>query len=252
MAKTIIGKEIMVFGRLNSTNQKARELIREQNLDEGTIIMAKDQFAGKGYASNHWESQAGMNITVSYILKPAFLPPHQQFWLTKILSLAVLDVVKLNIPSNYITTIKWPNDIYVDNNKIAGILVENSIMGDKIIDSICGIGLNVNQERFFSNAPNPVSIKQITGIQTELQDVINKISNQLTFWYEKLNQKQFDLIGEAYQNSLFRLNKSSFFISQGITFHGRIKGTDTYGRLQIETEENSIRDFDFKEVSFVL
>jgi BirA family transcriptional regulator, biotin operon repressor / biotin---[acetyl-CoA-carboxylase] ligase len=251
MPKKPVGKEIIVFDRLSSTNQKARELLREQDLAEGTIIMAKDQFAGKGFASNSWESQPEKNITISCILHPTFLPPHQQFWLTKILSLTVADVVKKRVPPEHSTMIKWPNDIYVDDKKIAGILAENSILGDKIKESICGIGLNVNQEIFYSRAPNPVSIKQITKSDTNLQDLLIEISDRLTYWYDKLQQQEFDFIGDAYLNSLYRFKKLSSFESNGINFHGRIIGTNAYGRLQIETDNGTIREFDFKEVSFV-
>jgi BirA family transcriptional regulator, biotin operon repressor / biotin---[acetyl-CoA-carboxylase] ligase len=252
MSKTIIGKEILIFDRLNSTNQKARELMREKTLAEGTIIMAVEQFAGKGYASNSWESSPGENLTVSYILKPEFLPPHHQFWLTKILSLSILDVVKHHAPSTCDAKVKWPNDIYVDDKKIAGILAENSIMGDTIKDSICGIGLNVNQIKFISGAPNPVSLQQLTGIVYDLQAILSEISMRLTYWYEELMKQQFTLIGETYQKSLYRMGMLSHFESNGTTFQGSITGTDPYGRLQIKKESGTTLEFDFKEVSFVL
>lgn len=247
-----IGKKILSFERLDSTNSKARELIREQYLPEGTIIKAHAQEAGRGYSSNSWESAPGKNITASWILRPEFLEPQLQFRLTQILSLALKETVAGLLPPNHSITIKWPNDIYVGNQKIAGILVENTIMGAKIKEAICGIGLNVNQVQFLSDAPNPVSLKILTHKDYDINELIVVVSEKINYWYSCLQTQQFKKIDTAYHASLFRLKQICAFESEGKFFKGTIAGTDPYGRLQIKTSDGKTEIFDFKEVKFIL
>jgi BirA family transcriptional regulator, biotin operon repressor / biotin---[acetyl-CoA-carboxylase] ligase len=241
---------LLIFPCLASTNTHTRELLQNASLEEGTIVWAREQTAGRGFGSNKWESEAGKNITLSVLLKPHFLAPHDQFWLTKVLSLALRDLVKDLIGTAGATTIKWPNDIYVDHRKIAGILVENSIMGDQIRESICGIGFNVNQEIFCSDAPNPVSLAMITQKQYDLNEIVMLISKNLNHWYRRLQESSWELINLAYHNSLYRINTPAGFVHDNQPFTGTIRGTDSFGHLQIELTDGQIRNFDFKEVSF--
>lgn len=252
MAYFTLGSTILEYTRLSSTNKKVRDLNQQQVLEEGTIVTAFEQYAGKGYGSNSWESAAGENLTVSYLLRPGFLPPHQQFWLTRTVSLALRDTVKNYVLPNHRVTIKWPNDIYVDDKKIAGILIENNIMGETIRECICGIGLNINQRRFESDAPNPVSLHQLTGEHYNIYDLLNELSRYLNHWYEMLFTGKFTHIEEQYRQSLYRLDTESTFQQDEIKFKGYLKGTDQYGRLLIETQEGTLNAFDFKEVKFII
>jgi BirA family transcriptional regulator, biotin operon repressor / biotin---[acetyl-CoA-carboxylase] ligase len=252
MAYFTIGNKILEYTRLSSTNKKVRDLNQQQVLEEGTIVAAFEQYAGKGYGSNSWESAAGENLTVSYLLRPGFLPPHQQFWLTRIVSLALRDTVSNYVLPHHKVSIKWPNDIYVDDKKIAGILIENNILGETIRESICGIGLNINQRLFESDAPNPVSLHQLTGEHYNIYEILSDLSRNINHWYEQLFFGKFAHIEDQYRMSLYRLDTESAFQHENTKFTGFLKGTDQYGRLLIETREGTINAFDFKEISFII
>lgn len=246
-----IGNQIIEYRSIDSTNTRARELLHKGEISEGAVVVAYEQYAGKGYAKNSWESNPGENLTVSFILQPTFVAPQYQFWLTRILSLALRDTVGFYLNDQHAVTIKWPNDIYVAQKKIAGILVENSIMGDKIKDSICGIGLNVNQMVFLSDAPNPVSLKQISGVEYDIKEVLTRIAFYITHWYTLLKNEEWSLIEKQYLQSLYLLHTWSTFRAGDKLLQGTIQGTDQYGRLQIKTVDGSLAMFDFKEIAFV-
>lgn len=246
------GKNIIRFERLDSTNKKARELQKEKDLPEGSIIICHEQYAGRGYAASNWESEAGMNITATWVLKPIFLKADKQFAITKAVSVAVNETVKNLYNGNLPVTIKWPNDIYVDDKKIAGILVENNIMGNDIKDCFAGIGLNVNQVIFSSDAPNPVSLKLLTGKGVDTDICLNVLAENLQKYYHQVREYGPDTLNAKYRNSLYRLGKLSEFISNGRNFQGTIMGTDYYGRLEVRLKTGEIKLFDFKEISFII
>ncbi|TVQ88347.1 MAG: biotin--[acetyl-CoA-carboxylase] ligase [Bacteroidetes bacterium] len=244
--------KILRFEHLESTNSKARELLKNSELDEGSIIICNDQSAGRGYGTNAWESAPEKNLTATWILKPSFLTADRQFWLTKVLSLAVRDTVIHFHKGNLPVTIKWPNDVYVGNSKISGILVENNIFGNNIQVTVAGVGLNVNQEEFYSDIPNPVSLKQLIGKDTDLEHCLEILNDRIFYYYNLLRTSQSERLDFEYTNSLYLLNKPSLFKDETKQFEGIIRGTDDYGRLQIETTSGEIRNYDFKEVSFIL
>ncbi|MBW6478450.1 MAG: biotin--[acetyl-CoA-carboxylase] ligase [Bacteroidales bacterium] len=246
------GKNIIRFERLDSTNKKARELQKDKDLPEGSIVICHEQYAGRGYGTNEWESAAGMNITATWILKPFFLKADEQFAITKAVSLAVSETVKYFYKGELPVTIKWPNDIYVKNQKIAGILVENNIMGNDIRDCFAGIGLNINQEVFYSDAPNPVSLKVLTGSNFDTNTCINLLSENLQKYYYQLRESGPDALNDKYKNSLYRLGELSEFVSMGTNLQGTIVGTDSYGRLEVKLKTGEKKVFDFKEISFVI
>ena len=130
----------------------------------GTVVYADCQTAGRGQRGNSWESADFKNITMSMLLRPANVKPSCQFWLSEAVALAVVHTLDRYIDNG--VSIKWPNDIYWNDRKICGILVEHSLSGGKIDHTIAGIGLNINQEKFLSDAPNPVSLRQIIGCDT--------------------------------------------------------------------------------------
>lgn len=252
MSISTTGFNILEFNRVDSTNIRAKELIRAGYIPEGTIIFAKEQFAGRGYDTNRWESEPGSNITMSCILRPTFLAPQKQFFLTKIISLALYKTVSSILPQRSKVSIKWPNDVYYEAKKIAGILVENNIMANAIRESVCGIGLNVNQRKFISDAPNPVSLRQLTGKTYNLSDILAMLLENIDYWYRHLQMEEFEKISESYHEALFRLGVAARYESMDQQFTGIITGTDPYGRLQIVTTSGEERLFDFKEVRFIL
>ena len=145
----------------HSTNSYLRELImREKEQPEGTVVITDYQTAGRGQKGNSWESERGKNLTFSILLHPNHIPPGKQFILSQLISIAIVGVLK-KYDRHF--TIKWPNDIYWKEKKIAGMLIEVDLTGSSLSNAIIGIGININQRHFKSDAPNPVSLTQITG-----------------------------------------------------------------------------------------
>ena len=149
----IICSNLLFFENLPSTNTHTAYLLKKKNLPEGTIVYTNYQSAGRGQTGNSWDSEDSKNLLIRIILFPSFVNPADQFYISMTISLGICDFLRRYIP---VCSIKLPNDIYVNNDKIAGILLESSIIDDQIEYTIAGIGLNINQERFLSTVPNPV------------------------------------------------------------------------------------------------
>ncbi len=241
---------VTVIDRVDSTNAFVRRMIDESKAGEGTVIMAREQYAGRGQGENTWHSQAGMNLTFSLVLEPVFLPPHKQFILNKAIALAVMNSVKQSLSSETITSIKWPNDIYAGIRKIAGILIEHTIMGNSLKHSIIGIGVNLNQQEFPTNLPNPVSLKQLTGLDHENEKFLESTCQNLDLEYSRLIRGEFNSINNDYNSSLFGYGSDLEFTSGSSLFTGRIKSVDDLGRLLIMTQDGKIRIFNHGEISF--
>jgi len=234
---------------IESTNSYANSLLKKETLDEGTIIVTDEQIAGKGLGKNFWESEPGKNLTFSIILYPDFLHVERQFVLSKAISLGLYHYTKSK--TNDIK-IKWPNDIYYKNQKLAGVLIENSIKGTTLNSSIVGIGLNCNQTIFLSNAPNPVSLKQITGSESNLENELIEVKNYIEKYYIKLKSGKTDEIHGEYLECLYRYNEWHLYKKDNVTYKAKITGINEYGHLILTNEDGKENEFDLKEVSFVL
>ncbi len=244
-----IGKRVIKLNEVDSTNNYAIALCNENSCDEGTIVVAKSQLQGRGQRGNSWESLSGLNLLCSVILFPEFLPVSHQFLISKVVALAISDVVADFDIDN--CTVKWPNDVYVGDMKIAGILIENSIMGNAFRYSVAGIGLNVNQTSFSEKIPNPVSLTELFGAEIELNTVLNKIILAIDKWYNHLTQANVEFIDATYLSRLYNFEKLYLFNDKNGRFSGRIKGVDEIGRLLISDTEKHLRTYHFKEVEFV-
>jgi BirA family biotin operon repressor/biotin-[acetyl-CoA-carboxylase] ligase len=245
----IIGSNLIFIENLPSTNSYAGKLLRNQTPTEGTIIYTNYQSAGRGHLGNRWESEDGKNLLISIILSPSMISPSDQFIISMAISLGICDFLNRYIP---FCSIKWPNDIYVNNDKIAGILIENSILGYQIEYSIAGIGLNINQEKFLSDAPNPVSLKLITGISLDLITCLNQLASDLDKRYKQIISESYDLIRNDYLSRLYRLNEWFNFKDSGGIYSGRILSVSDIGRLQIERKSGLRSEYSFKEIEFIL
>ena len=151
----------------DSTNRWLKE-----NGEGNMVVVADYQTAGKGCGTNSWESERGKNLTFSMLIHPENIPASRQFRITEIISVAICEVLEQYIGD---VSIKWPNDIYWRNGKLGGILIENALTGNQIRDCIIGVGLNVNQRRFLSGAPNPVSLWQISEHETDCAQLLDEI-----------------------------------------------------------------------------
>ncbi len=264
----MIGSNIIELDRVDSTNIYAEKLITEGQAKEGTIVWAHEQFQGKGQNDNKWESEPGKNLTLSIILNPRFLPPDRQFLLNKVISLGVLDFV-INCLSSHIyhptshiphptshiphpiSRIKWPNDIYIGTKKLGGILITHRIMGASLDTSIAGIGLNVNQLLFPDSLPNPVSLKQLSGQETDLRFALKGLCACIGKRYHSLVAGEVDAIETGYQMALLGFGEWREFMAGETRFEGRIKGVDDLGRLLVETRSQGVKVFNHKEIGVV-
>jgi len=245
----IIGSKIIFLENLPSTNTYAGKLLRKGNTQEGTIIHTNYQSDGRGQMGNGWESEDGKNLLMSIILNPSTINPADQFIISMAVSLGICDFLNRYING---LSIKWPNDIYVKNDKIAGILIENTILGEKLEYSVAGIGLNINQEKFLSNAPNPVSLKLITGSEYDLGACISQLSADLDKRYKQVISEEFAQMKMDYTGKLFRLNSWYNFRDQEAVFIGRIISVADNGRLKVEKKSGSVKEYYFKEVEYIL
>lgn len=232
-----------------STNSYLNSLCEREDVPDFTIVQADYQTAGRGQRGNSWESEPRQNLTFSYVLHPTFITAQQQFLLSEIAALAVKDCLEEFVED---ISIKWPNDIYWKDKKICGMLIENNLTGTCIHQSIAGVGINVNQESFHSPAPNPVSLRQITGKVVDPFFVLSRFMNHLRDNYELLRAGDDKTIHERYMQSLFRREGQSWFKDRNGLFKASIEHVEPSGKLWVKDEEGKERSYLFKEIEYIL
>ena len=212
---------------------------------EGTMVVATDyQTAGKGCGSNAWESERGKNLTFSMLIHPDGIAAREQFHITEVVSVALCRTLQPYIYNK--VEIKWPNDIYVGDRKLCGILIENRLQGNVIVDCIIGIGLNVNQRVFLSDAPNPVSMYQLTGQELDRDELLKAfIENLDQEWQNKTN-------GSEYRELLYRKGKDGLYEDKTGRFVAKLTDVLPDGRLLLVDEEGKEHAYAFKEVRFII
>ena len=245
----IIGSKYLFFKNLPSTNSHAASLIKENEVPEGAVITTNYQSAGRGHGGNKWESEDGKNLLISIVLFPSMINPEDQFLLSMAVSLGICDFLERYTSG---ISIKWPNDIYVNNDKIAGILIESSIMGGSIENTIAGIGININQTKFLSNAPNPVSLANLTGKQYDLTVCLNQLTSDLDKRYRYLIDEGSDQIRRDYLDRLYRHNQWCKYQDINGVFTGCLLNVTGTGRLNVEKEDGNVNEYGFKEIDFIL
>ena len=231
-----VGHRVKVLDKVNSTNVYIRELLEKAPLDEGLIVWALEQYAGKGQRGSSWLSQPGVNLTFSVLLRPHFLAIKDQFWFTKALALSVAEFVSSSLGEGPEVRIKWPNDVYVNDRKIAGILIENILEKSLIKYSIAGIGININQETFDPSLPNATSLKLLSGKEFDLNACLENICVSIEKFYLQLRSADYKKIDEAYHKLLYRKDIWSKFSMNGEPTEGMIKGVSAAGHLLINTK----------------
>ena len=244
----IIGSEILRFVKLTSTNSHAAMLIRNGEPEEGTVIQASYQTSGKGQAGDTWESEEGKNLLFSIILYPCSVMAEEQFFLSIAVSLGICDFLDSRITGS---KIKWPNDIYIGNDKIAGILIENSLIGENIESSIAGIGLNLNQVSFPDHIFKPVSLKMITGVNYDPDSCLSDLLNAVDIRYKELLYGDRQKLRNEYTTRLYRLNEFHIYSKKGKKFKARIMGITGSGLLIVQKDDNCVGEYSFKEIDYV-
>ena len=242
----LIGQNVVYFETIDSTNTVAKQ----NDYKDGTVIIAESQTAGKGRLGRVWESEYNTGIYMSIVLMPN-IPPERIPMLTLVAGISVCNVLTKMCSVDF--KIKWPNDIYFNDKKIAGILIKNEIKGMMLGTSIIGIGLNVNQESFDENLPNPISMKMITGENYDLESLLNDICNELRVMsYEQYrNAYNSQLTANIYIKYLYRYKQWSSYEHEGSVKEMMIIGYDQFGRLVLKEKNDREVVCDLKEIVFV-
>ncbi|HQO49567.1 MAG TPA: biotin--[acetyl-CoA-carboxylase] ligase [Bacteroidales bacterium] len=233
----------------DSTNKVVHEMYMNNAVRKPVCVTAAFQTAGKGLEQNMWFSSDGKNLLLSLGFKPDFLRPEEQFELTKIVSLALLETVGQFLENEKLF-IKWPNDIYCRDQKIAGILISNLIQGREIELTIVGIGLNINEQNFPQSIPNPVSMIQLLGEVVKVEDVLDVF---LVVFASKINEFRFsrEKIHEDYLTNLLYYNEKRNYLVSKDQISGTITGVNAYGHLRLKTDDGDVMEFDLKEIVFI-
>ena len=230
----------------DSTNELAKEILKSKTHSLPFSVQANLQTKGKGQFSKTWESKAKKNLLLSLVVEAPRIEIDKQFEISKAVAVAIRNMIKDITDAK--VCIKWPNDIYVGDEKIAGVLIENTIIGRKLDTCIIGIGLNVNQIRFSDNLPNPTSLALITNKTFSLENIKDEIINAIIY-----NLKYLKDIDKNYTKFLYRKGELGKFISdKNLEFLGVITGVDITGKLCVRTENNVVKTFSNNEIKFVL
>ncbi len=247
--------KITHFKNIESTNSYLQNLLDNGEDVADNIVVTDFQTSGKGQGKNVWHSEEGKNLLFSITLDMSFLKAEDQFLLTQMVSVAVIDVLKKYLPEENLF-IKWPNDIYFNDKKIAGVLIKNEIKGMMMGTSIIGIGLNVNQTDFDESLPNPISMKIIMGKDYDLEKILLEVTESLSHQVTKCqSQRQCHRqspIANSYINHLYRYKQWAFYEHEGRLKEMMIIGYDRFGRLMLKEKNNREVICDLKEITFVI
>ena len=241
-----LGKQVIYLPTCHSTNDIAAGLVKKPDIQEGAIVITDDQTNGRGQMGNVWESRPGKNLTFSILLKPGFLLIKDQFYLNMVISLAIRDTVIKYLPKSN-CKIKWPNDIYLGAQKVAGILIENTLRASNLETTIVGIGLNVNQDKF--GIGKATSLSMVSGESHELPVVLETLVGFVEGWYLQLKSGNYTSIKTTYLQYLYGYKEERPYLSE-YRFKGVIEDVSDEGRLQVRVKGKKIL-FDFKEVQFL-
>ena len=243
------------YESIDSTNLQAqRELADMPQINEGVVWVADYQTSGRGQRGNSWESGTGLNLLFTVLLRPDFVNVADQFVISQITALAIVKFLETRGLS---PKIKWPNDIYVGDKKICGILIEHTICGANLSASILGIGVNVNQTRFCSDAPNPTSLKLELGCGQDVnrKEVLSDILQHLFCMYEKL-YNSLEGIDKEYHSYLYRLGEFHDFLEisgdEKNRITAKIVGTNKYGCLVLEKTDGIRTEYAFQQIRYIL
>ena len=246
--KEKLGNTIFRLSEIDSTNSYVHQLLENNQIQHGTVVISSNQTKGRGQGENTWESEEGKNMIMSLYLEPHFLPPDKQFFITIFVTLAIHDLL-----SEYADgfQIKWPNDLLHQSRKICGVLIENSISGNLLSASVVGVGLNVNQTFFPEAVKNPTSLALVCGSSVKIKDLLVRFTDKLNLWYHKLSNQQFGYLKLAYLSRFYLLNETHHFSS----VHGKISGKitdvlDTGELVFQKTGQSEPLLFSFKEIEF--
>ena len=245
ISQSIIGSQIFRFKELASTNDILRELVEKETAQNGAIVISEFQTSGRGQYENSWESEEGKNLLISFFIEPENCFLSDQVNINLFVCLSVFDFVDNYFPNR--TKIKWPNDIYVDDKKIAGILIENAIQGNTIKNSIVGIGININQQLFL--VKNAISFFNLSTSELNLEGLVKELVKCFNYRFEELSLPLKSKLLSDYLNVMYRKNVTAKYKVNEQIIEGEIIGIDNFGRLKLEVD-GELKYFSFKEISY--
>lgn len=244
---------ICVLPEAESTNDTLMQLAKEQkDLPQLYTIVAINQTAGRGQRGNSWSVTSGKNLTYSTLVKHDDLSPSEQYMVSELIALSTLSALRKVLPEQAAQdlSIKWPNDIYYQDKKLGGILIEHSITGTHIDFSVAGIGLNINEEHFPSHLPNPISLYQITGKTYDLESLHIQLIQSLADALEGFLNKDFTTLHTAYMNALYRREGLHRYQDGAGSFLATIHSVLPSGQIVLARENGSLHTYSFKEIIF--
>lgn len=240
---------IIKLNAIDSTNSYLKRLSSKEVVKDFTVAITNYQTKGRGQMGTQWSSQDSKNLMFSVFKDNHNTKVEDNFYISMVVAVSILEALEAFKIKNL--KVKWPNDILSEEKKIGGILIENVIKQSNISASIIGIGININQT-IFDNLPQASSMRLISGRVYDLDEVLHLILKKLKHNFRLLNQKQFGLLKNTYENHLFRKDKpSTFRDSEGELFSGFIKGVSDSGNLQVLIEDNILTEFDLKAVTLL-
>jgi len=239
---------ILHLTETDSTNSYLKKIGEIRPIEEFTTVLTDFQRFGHGQEGNSWESENSKNLLFSLILYPDFCKANQQFYLSQLISLAVKDTLEQYVSD---ISIKWPNDIYWKKKKICGILIENNLYGPRISQSIVGIGININQETFRSNAVNPISLYQITGKVYDRESILIEFLMRAKEYYNIFKDNGLDLISQRYSEALYRKDGYHPYRDKNGEFMAKITCILPSGTFVLTDEEGIERHYEFQEVTYL-
>ena len=239
------GQQLLWLPACASTNSEAQALIGQNRASEGCTVITDFQTAGRGQRGNQWEGAAAENLLLSVVWQPTFLAATEQFRLSQAVALGVHDWAAALLGPDPKLKLKWPNDLYYGDQKLGGILIENTLSGAKIQYSIAGIGMNVNQLGFV--VPTATSFAQVTGRAYDRATLAARLLECLERRYLQLRAGQVGALRHAYLQVLYRYQETHAFVVDGRTVSGQIVGVEDDGRLAVAIG-GELRRFGMQEI----
>lgn len=241
--------KIIQLDETASTNTWLRE---HPGTEHATVVATRCQSAGRGQRGNSWESEPGANLTFSILVRCHNIPPSRQMAISRATALAIARWLRRYLPDDKEVAVKWPNDIYVGDKKICGILIEHVLTCGKIERTVIGAGININQRQFLSDAPNPVSLSQLTGKEYPLEKMLQEVAEGIISLVEAEDENGGVLTADAYRRNLWRRDGFHPYRNAGGDFLARIADIAPDGTISLERPDGSISQYAFKEVTAIL
>lgn len=246
--KVTIGKVLKYLEQVGSTNETIKEMVQGESIEEGFTIYTLNQMSGRGQQGREWVNSPGESLALSVFLKPTFLEVSRAYGLSIAVAVAVREFLENNF--NLQAKIKWPNDIYVSDKKVSGILIENQILGNSIGQSILGIGINFNQEAFPDVLSRATSIKMLTGKKQSILVHLGQLTQMLDTAYNQLQSGEIEHLSERYVTHMYGLNSQRKFIIDDEKKTAVVNGIDEAGRILLELD-GDVKAFSQGEITWL-